>query len=456
MKDSISIYRVVVYVILLLSLAACDKDFLDAKPNKSLLVPKTLRDFQALLDYANNGMNATPYLCEVASDDFIISETSFLSYNETLRNSYLWNDKIYSSPTVLDWETPYKQIFYANVVLDGIKDFSLNNPEVRNLKGMALYYRAWALFQLSQTFTSPFKGVNADKELGLPIRTESDVTIISPRSNLKETYEQIHSDILNSIQLLEVKQETLTRPSKAAAYGFMARLQLILQDYQKAKTYADSTLLINNNLLDYNTLDSAKSYPLPTIYLTNIENPEVLFISVLIPNAYFLNNNTLVDTALYNLYDKSDLRKILFYTNNKQFRGSYMGNRTLQFSGLATDETYLIRSEALVRMGDIEGGKKDLNTLLSNRFKKEKFLPIDIIDSDELLKVILNERRKELLSRGIRWSDLKRLNQENKFEKVLYRKVNGKDYILEPDSKRYAFPIPDSEVVASGIPQNER
>jgi len=68
----------------------------------------------------------------------------------------------------------------------------------------------------------------------------------------------------------------------------------------------------------------------------------------------------------------------------------------------------------------------------------------------------LKERRKELLFRGLRWTDLRRLNLDPRFAVTLARNVSGQIYSLPPEDPRYAWPIPDDEIQASGIPQNPR
>lgn len=438
-------------------LVACDKGFLEAKPDKSLLVPKTLQDYQALLDNSLNLMNRTPYLGELAADNFFIAGNAFSTSQETVQNCYTWAERIYAGPSISDWDLPYKQIFYANVVLDGLKDYSKDEEQARNIKGMALFYRAWALYQAAQLFAAPYNENDAAVTPGIPVRTSSDVNLRSVRGTLEGTYKQILSDIHQAIPLLRLEQEVVTRPSKVAAFAFMARVQLTMQNYEKARSYADSTLSLSNELLDYNHLDSAQAYPMPRIYLTSTRNPEVLFLSVLVGNSYLgSSNNTLVDTLLYNSYETHDLRKGLFFHTSGWYRGSYIGMRSYQFSGLAVDEMYLIRAEAQTRLGNNVAARNDLNALLTKRFRSGHFIPINIADSETLLTLILLERRKELIARGIRWADLKRINQDKRFAKVLSRKINGKEYTLLPGDARYTFPIPDGEILASGIEQNKR
>ena len=102
---------------------------------------------------------------------------------------------------------------------------------------------------------------------------------------------------------------------------------------------------------------------------------------------------------------------------------------------------------------------KDLNALLVTRFKKENgkttYREIHDMNSDELLTRILLERRKSLIFRGIRWYDLKRLNRDGA-NIVLKRKVEGKEFILQPNDLRYALPIPNDIIELSDIVQNPR
>jgi len=429
-------------------LCSCEKNFLDAKPNKSLLVPTTLDHYQALLDNALNVMNLTPYLGEIGADDFFMAENTFESYSETERNAYIWAERIYSTPSVQDWDLPYKQIFYANVVLDGLKGHSPEDEQVKNLRGMALFYRAWSLFQVTQLFGAPYTPGGAVSVKGVPFRLSADVTLPSEVGTLQNTYDRIQSDLSLALQLLSIKQIVPTRPTKAAAYALMTRLHLIMQNYTKAKLYADSTLALQSELLDYNVLDPSRPYPMPPLYGKPTQNPEVIFLTILVSNIYLgSSNNTRVDTTLYNSYPKSDLRKNIFFNTSGLFRGSYMGERRYQFSGLAVDEMYLARAECYARLGDMKNSLADLNTLLAKRWDSNSYKPILIEDSEELLFRIIEERRKELIARGVRWSDLKRLNQDPRFSKTLKRIVNGTEFVLNPNDPKYMLPIPDSEIL---------
>src|SRR5690606_30279770 len=110
------------------------------------------------------------------------------------------------------------------------------------------------------------------------------------------------------------------------------------------------------------------------------------------------------------------------------------------------------------RQGEVDLAMKDLNALLRTRWRKvngvSTYVDQSAADASAALKLILTERRKELLLRGLCWTDLRRLNLEEPFKKTLSRTIDGKTYKLEPGSFRYTFPIPDEILSKSGMKQN--
>ena len=63
----------------------------------------------------------------------------------------------------------------------------------------------------------------------------------------------------------------------------------------------------------------------------------------------------------------------------------------------------------------------DLNTLLQARWAAGSFTALTATDGQDALRQILMERRKELLFRGLRWTDLRRLNKDPGTAVTLYR-----------------------------------
>ena len=98
----------------------------------------------------------------------------------------------------------------------------------------------------------------------------------------------------------------------------------------------------------------------------------------------------------------------------------------------------------------------DLNALLKKRYLTGTYIDRTASSANDALVQILTERKKELAFRGLRWMDLRRLNREPQFATTLTRVINGQTYTLQPNSIRYALPIPDDEIALSGLQQNPR
>ena len=124
--------------------------------------------------------------------------------------------------------------------------------------------------------------------------------------------------------------------------------------------------------------------------------------------------------------------------------------------GLAVDEIYLIRAECRARMGDFKGALSDINKLLVTRWRVGRYVPLSSLDRDQLLSQILNERRKQLVFRGLRWSDLRRLNKDEKTGMSLFRRVQGELIELRPNDPKYVFALPPDVIKYSNMEQNPR
>jgi hypothetical protein len=123
---------------------------------------------------------------------------------------------------------------------------------------------------------------------------------------------------------------------------------------------------------------------------------------------------------------------------------------------MATDEVYLIKAECAARLGHTDVAMNYLNKVLVTRYVTGTFIPFTADNPDDALEVILKERRKELILRGRRWFDLRRLNLDAKFAKVLVRVENNTRYTLPPNDSKYTFQIPIAVLSATGIEPNVR
>jgi starch-binding outer membrane protein, SusD/RagB family len=429
------------------------KKYLDAKSDPTLTSPGSLKDLELILDEPD--MNQSISLNITGSDEYYASPEDYIVYfDKPTQDQFIWNAQTRDQQ---DWYRPYRIAYNANTVLDNINDITPENQEGlgNNIKGSALFHRAHAFYQVAQLFAKQYDPGSASTDMGIPLRLGSDFNVATNRPSVKETYDRITLDLKEAASLLPGIVQYKTRPSRAAAYALLARVYLQIGEYENARLYADSSLLINDQLLDYNTLDSGSETPFERF------NQEVLFYGFTerpVPSAQVVAK---IDSNLYNSYDDNDLRKYLFFLvnddNSVSFKGSYNSSTYVLFTGLATDEVYFIRSESYARLGDILSAMQDLNTVMSKRWVNDgSFVPFDAATQQEALEIILNERKKELVFRGLRWSDLRRLNKEPQFAKTLTRDYLGQTYTLPPNDKRYVLLIPQHVIDLTGITQNER
>ncbi len=456
-------FKTVLILISSLLIFSCkQEEWLDAKRIKSDVRPETLKDYQAILDN-NQWMNGRFISVGlVASDNIYVTDLTFgtLRYNE--QQIYLWGNDPWSdnNGSAIEWNNLYAIIEYANIVLDGLENLKESSPEFSNIKGQALFYRSFALYNLALIFCPQYITDRATTQKGLPLRNTSDVNITFKRSDLKLTYEQILNDASNAAMLLPEDQSYLTRPSKFSAFGLLAKVNLTISDFHNAKNFADKYLEKKSNLLDFNSdkVSLNKTYRFP---VNGVGNPEVDFYAHSSSSGLVRPTTTTkgnVDSILYRSYKDDDLRKSLFYFSNNgivRFRGGYTGD-FYNFSGIATNEVLLIKSECLARSNDYSSAMELLNTLLIKRYKTGTFKNFNASNKEQALDIILEERRKELpFTFNVRWDDIRRLSSDPVRKIGLKRIINGKETLLTAGSLRYAFPIPGNEIVLSGVEQND-
>ncbi|MEN5434209.1 RagB/SusD family nutrient uptake outer membrane protein [Sphingobacterium faecium] len=439
--------------------ASCTKTFLDKKTNSSIVVPTRLEELRGLLD--NEGVVfETPLLGTQSSDEYYFKYEDWLAMNPKERNAYIWAKDVYEGQAfaIKDWDVPYQQIFYANIVLEAFRVGTVDSlsDEARSIMGNAYFLRGRALFNLAEVFAMPYDKATATNLQGIPFKSSPEVGIPAKRGSLAETYVQIMADMKSAMNLLRDKSflENKLRVNKLTVWSYLARFSLSMRDYQGALHYADSALATYDHLIDYNGISPTQINPFPA------NNPETILQSRMISGISHISttSGTLhVDSNLYASYDINDLRKILWFQNVSgriRMNRSYAGLVQF-FSGMTTSELLLVRAECRARLNQSTGALEDLNKLLVKRYKSGTFNPITFSDPAVLLDKILLERRKELILRGLRWSDIRRLNLEGRGI-VLTRKLKDDRYELKPDDPRYALPIPDAEIELSGMEQNKR
>jgi len=447
------LYLVLVFFIFFI-LAGCDKEaFLAQKPTLAMSVPSTQEDLRAMLDHesrlnGHDGNGCTPQLGESGSDNIYLRDQDYTSiFPLQSQNYYIWAASPYTRLDILDWDFPYRNVLTVNTVLDVLdrSDFK-NTLEGRVLRGEALFHRAHMFFQLASVFAPIYyQGSNANSR-GIPLRLSAGVSEQLRYATVEEVYEHVERELLEAVDLLPDRPLIKTRPSKSAVYALLSRLYLYLGHYQDALNFAELCLDIDDTLIDYNEVNATVAFPFSST--GNHNNPEVIFASNMISsNSQSFPTRQLyarVDSLLYKSYADNDLRKVVFFLNanpGHRFKGSYSGD-TRYFAGLATDEVYLNKAEALIRLGDVTKGLSTIDEVLKSRWRVgAAYVPVMAVNEEQAIDLVMQERRKELLFRGVRWLDLKRMMAEGKPVEIV-RVVNGEKFTLGNGDPRWVWPIP--------------
>jgi hypothetical protein len=271
--------------------------------------------------------------------------------------------------------------------------------------------------------------------------TLPDFTGSLQRASIKEVYDLVKNDLQAALPNLDDVPAYSPTASKAGVYAILARASLQQGLYADAEKYADSALEKQHALL--NLADYAAN---PAGLPLKLQDPEIIFEKTMTtPSPVFpLSNNLLA------LFDTTDLRYQLFTADGANFpgktfpgRGYYRQKINSQgiYTGPCVPEMMLIKAECLARGGNAGAAMDEINELRRHRYKPEDYTPLQAADANTALHRVIDERRRELMGRGFRWFDQKRLNKEAAFAATITRTFKGQTYTLEPNANRYAFPI---------------
>lgn len=436
--------------LLLLFCVSCDK-FLDVKPDQKISTISSSDDLLALMSNStimNMGYSGLP---EIAADNYYLTEEDWNALVfEEYRGSYLWKKIPMHSE---HWNTQYTRVMYANIVLDEIDKVKDGSSSVKkdHIKGMAYFFRAYTMMNLMEIFCPSFNEFTAGDKLGLVLKSNSNINEEKPRSSLLETIRFIEADLKESARLLPINQfEYPTRPFKGAALGALSRLYLNIGDYERAEKYADEALGLTSKTLDYTGLDYDLLHPFDQY------NEDIIFFSTYAAQNILLFEKAKVDEILYQSFSDNDYRKKLFFSIQDNgsilFKGNYQSLvPSEQFSGITVGELILIKAEAAARRSRHEIASIWLMKLLTNRYG---IVPEISSDLEKLLIQIKNERRKELLFRGVRWGDLKRFSKDDSFELIRNFK-NNINKMTSEELSDFSFYIPQEVIESGNVIQNK-
>lgn len=455
--------------ILLLSLMTSCEDLIEIDVPKNEIVSETLftTDQTAtsaligtygLLSNYSTGITANLEVVSGLASDELFNHAAITSRVQLSSNN------IAADNTILFgiWKGFYRVINNANGILAGLENNDMVSQEaIDQLTGEALFLRALSHFYL----------VNLFNEVPYITTTNVEANNMVSRDEVSFVYEQITSDLNNAILLLpndySFNNGERVRANQSAARALLARLYLYTENWEAAEEQAtlvlDQTTLyrLEDNLSDI-FLDDPSNNKEAIWQLASLgwlETPGTTFIGdILIPLPFGPISSTAGGTTLSDemikLFElEPDDERFNQWVGtagaykfvNKYKNGIYNFNPgpPEHVMMLRLAETYLIRAEARVRLGDIPGAQSDLNAIRN----RAGLSNTSATTSEEMLDAIAKERQVELFAEGHRWFDLKRTGKASEVLSVIPRKDWQATDVL--------FPIPAQEIFNnSNLTQN--
>ncbi|WP_302614737.1 RagB/SusD family nutrient uptake outer membrane protein [uncultured Bacteroides sp.] len=440
------------------SFASCDK-FMDTVP-KGKVIPTTTDDFKSMIIDVTASSVAYP-TANVCSDDVFNNN---LDGNTSNGRAYYWMEDFYKeNEKDPAWNAPYEQMYKMNVVVENIMGATEGTLEEKEaILAEAKCWRAYYNWYLQSLYAPAYQASTAATDLSVPLVLIADLEAKHSRATVEEVTSAIWADLQNAETLLPENAANDYRPNKAAVYALKARIYFYMCEYDKAAEQAKLALAENSALNDMRTW-SFKNEEKPFAGINNKplnprESPERIWYQS--TGFSSMITSYCISDDLQAMYAASDLRFKFWFTNRTRGGdiwedGRYRYLQELDYS-FTVPEMMLIEAEALARKNDAKA-LDILNELRMTRFQTEDYVPLTEADGDDLLAIVLAERRRELALSGLRWLDMKRLAKDGRYTQTLIRTLNGVDYKLEPDSKLYLFPIPPQVLsLNSNIIPNDR
>jgi len=451
----ITIKNMIVTTVLFLSLASCEKSFLELKPPTSLtpeFALATEADLQVALRGAYAGLKSTAlYGRSLMVLGDMMADNTYQSALNTNRytNFNLYNYLVTDGDVAGLWNASYSVILRANNIINSpIAD----NANIQQIKGEAYAIRALAYFNLVRYFASPY--TLDPSKLGVPIITTYQADLKPERAKIADVYTLINKDLTQAFTLM-TKFTNSSQFSKYSAKALQAKVYLAMGDKTNAKTAA-LDVITNSGFTAISSAAHTGYWAGVAPRTDKVETLLEISFDAVANNAFdalsyiYLQSGNygdmLCSSELYDLFETADIRKSLYATGIRGGLASVFVNKYSSFTGDHSDtkvirmsEMYLIAAEASYPSNTADA-LKYVNEVTSRRGATA------IASSGSaLLEDIITERRKELAFEGERYLDMQRLQRN------IARSKNYPAAALSIDFTNYRriMPIPQGELDAN-------
>ena len=390
--------------------AGCSKE-LNTTPTDQIdasVALQTSNDVKAAVIGAYSDMgNADFYGGRIFMEADLLADVGELNWSGTyqgltqIHNKAIPTDDVFVTNT---WLAGYKTINDVNNVLNAVKVVVAKDS--MRVAGEALFIRGASYFELVKMYAKAWNDGDPATNLGVPLVLTPTTSITEAnkvkRNSVAEVYSQVISDLTQAEAKLPASNGVYATSGAAAA--ILARVYLQQGDYAKAADAANRA--INNSgaqLMSTYAEAFGKTNTKEDIFAIQVTSTA----GVQGFNEFYSSaqrGDIQINDELRNLYDSTDVRLNLFYTDNGsvytgKFEELYGNVHTIRLA-----EMLLVRAESNFRLGTAVGAAPidDINAIRL-RAKVTPYNPETLT-----LDNILLERHLELAFEGFSLDDIKR------------------------------------------------
>ncbi|MBD1422810.1 RagB/SusD family nutrient uptake outer membrane protein [Sphingobacterium chuzhouense] len=420
--------------------------------------------------------------------------TGFLIYGELRAEAFYNNafqiniDKAINNTLDYDmsyasWQSFYEVIKQANVVLryapELVQTGAITEANADHLMGQAYTLRAFAYFYIIRIWGEAPLIIK-------PFLSDEDLEDYG-RAPLSEMYEQIHQDLTEGASLIPASNTERTILTRAAVHAIEAHVYAWEHNYEQAIISIDKVLANTNYSLaslynpswnpgagDFTAQVQASDYA--AIFNGGRHKESIFELAFNLADgdntrfltSYFSGTNPIirVRSEFGDTFDSNDWRGIV--SNEWSSTGTYKAIKyIIGFSAdvdtrnivlLRLSDLYLLKAESIMALEDTDDSRNEAMGLVNTirhraggetfEIPASDYLDRNLYSQDDLIDLILEERKFELCYEGYRWFDLVRTGRA--IDVLRERRE------LELDPRALIWPIHIDEIRrGSLIEQNE-
>ena len=371
-------------------------------------------------DFSNGYTNSITVLAGMSPDTFKTTDINDDRYGPFQKNEISPSESPDSSSNLSLWSSAYNVIYMCNSVLEGLNgNIHISEDTSKILEGKVLFVRAFTYFYL----------VNLYGDVPMILGTDYRQNANAKRQPKEKVWDQMTTDLDTALRLLngysEYKDDERTDVNLFVVQALRARVYLYDKDWRQAETTStniiekSSLFQILNDPNQISVMNNKEAiwqisplgglgggiyftYTYEGYYLSRGINSSQIKLSEDFINSFQENDKRLSNWIGYN--DERNFFYPYKYKDGKSWQNVSEYSMVLRLA-----EQYLIRAEARAMQGNLQKAIADVDVI---RHRAGLDLISDsnpTVGQEELLKIIMEERKKELFSEwGHRWFDLKR------------------------------------------------